>query len=927
MRRRTFLEMAGLGLANRLVPQAFAEGLDKRTAVRDANPGKLNPADLYGSGHFGRWEYDEHGLPAYRYTCDQLTDPLAVEPVDKAWQSPTNHMHQVGNRRLVGVVSNYGYIQVRQDEGSPKFLNDFCPEQDRYGAGIGFLADDHFVLNTYYTGAADWFDRIFGIGYLRKRVMAGRYEADQIIFAPHGDDPVLVSQVTITNHSSATVRPRWVEYWGCSNYQFSYRALMESGVLGGVPDAVQRRHDLAARFCHRFQSISNGKGLLEKQTFLGRTPQEEEAWRQTQAHLRAKPAGFFFGGPTPPLAPGTSMEDLSPPPTFLVSLDAPADGYATDAMQFFRGGIQHSLGARAPLNNDLSAHGPESAFLLERQLALNPGESRTIYFLYGYLPESFSAEALVAKYSENPELLWSRSCAQWKQEPPLFSTPDHPWVARETQWSSYYIHSGLTRDSFFREHILSQGAGYQYMAGLQGAARDPLQHCLPFVYTQPANVRAILRYTLKEIQPDGSIPYGIVGSGVPMPCVYRPSDLQLWLLWVASEYLLATRDQDFLKERIPLYPRQEAQAGDPTVLDLLHRSFLHLVETIGPGQHGLLRLLNGDWNDSIVYTHVTPEQSQQVFREGESVLNAAMAAYVFDYYARMLDYIDRPGWAHQARAKAKHQREAVQRQWYERWYRRAWLGQELGWVGEKQMWLAPQPWAFIGDCVPPEKEQILLTSIHELACRDSPIGALLQSQPDPTMKDKPGTGTNGGVFAAINGTLVWALSRLNGEMAWNEWMKNTLARHAETYPDMWFGIWSGPDAYNSILAKNPGATAPDFPVLNMHAHAWPLYSTVKLLGTEFNALGVRFKPTLPLDSYAFQSPLLGFTKSRNGYAGWYAPTAAGHWVIEITLPQPESARLSKLTVNGAPLAQRFSEGCMRFAGSSAPGTPLRWEIS
>jgi hypothetical protein len=32
----------------------------------------------YGSGHFGEWIEDEYGLPAYRYTCNQVKDPKAV---------------------------------------------------------------------------------------------------------------------------------------------------------------------------------------------------------------------------------------------------------------------------------------------------------------------------------------------------------------------------------------------------------------------------------------------------------------------------------------------------------------------------------------------------------------------------------------------------------------------------------------------------------------------------------------------------------------------------------------------------------------------------------------------------------------------------------------------------------------------------------
>lgn len=927
MKRRTFLELAGVGLANTLAPRTLLA----TQAAPQIRPGNQGPEPAatgdYGSGHFGRWQTDAHGLPAYRYTCDQLTDPLAVLPVDKAWRSPTDHMHQVGNDRLVAVASNYGHLQIRQDEGGPKFLNDYLPEEDRYGAGIGFLADDNgFVLSTYYTGAATTFDRIFGMGYLQKRVAAKAYVVDQILFAPRGDDPVLISQVTITNQSAQTVRPRWVEYWGCQNYQFSYRSLMESGVLTGAPIAVKRRREFAARFSHHFRKLPGGKGLLETQTFLGRSPDEEIAWQKTQESLGAKSTGFF-GGPPAPLAPGASMEDLSPPATFLVSLDAPADNFATHCKQFFGGSIDRPHGMATSLNNDLSAEGPESAFLLERMLVLKPGESRTISFLYGYLPERFSADELIAKYSAEPARHWAQSCAKWKSAAPVFSTPAHPWVEREAVWSSYYLRSGLTYDNFFREHILSQGASYQYLAGLQGAARDPLQHVLPFLFTDPAIVCSVLRYTLKEIQLDGSIPYAMVGHGVPMPCVYQPSDLQLWVLWVATEYVLATRDQEFLQERIPLYPRQDPRPDDPTVLDLLDRCFTHFTSAIGVGQHGLQRLYNGDWNDSIVYTHLTPEQRKEEFPVGESVLNAAMAAYVLDYYAEMLDGVGHHEPAARARNKAKGQREAVSAQWYGRWYRRAWLDDELGWVGEKQMWLEPQPWALIGGCVPQDKIATLMATIDELMRRPSPIGAMLQSQPDPTMKDEPGTGTNGGIFYAINGTLIWALSLTDGEMAWDEWQKNTLARHAEVYPDKWFGIWSGPDAYHSSLSTQPGGTGVDFPVLNMHAHAWPLYASVKLLGTEFRKDGIRFKPDLPLDEYQFNTPLLGFKKSSAGYSGWYGPSRAGDWRIEIRLPEAESRRLKNLTVNGKQEALHADSGSIRLGGIGSQAAPLRWDIS
>ena len=174
-----------------------------------------------GSGYFGEWIRDESGLPAYRYTCDQVHDPAAVSPVNPALRHPSDHTHQVGNDRLVGVASNYGYIQVRQDEGGPKFLNDYDPAHGHYAGGFGYLTDGRAKISTFYSGGSTNFERIFGCGYLRKKVEAAGYRVDQVVFAPFGDDPLLISQVRITNLGAQEANLRWVEYWGCQMFQFS----------------------------------------------------------------------------------------------------------------------------------------------------------------------------------------------------------------------------------------------------------------------------------------------------------------------------------------------------------------------------------------------------------------------------------------------------------------------------------------------------------------------------------------------------------------------------------------------------------------------------------------------------------------------------------------------------------------------------------
>jgi hypothetical protein len=164
-------------------------------------------------------------------------------------------------------------------------------------------------------------------------------------------------------------------------------------------------------------------------------------------------------------------------------------------------------------------------------------------------------------------------------------------------------------------------------------------------------------------------------------------------------------------------------------------------------------------------------------------------------------------------------------------------------------------------------------------------------------------------------------------MAWDEWKKNTFALHAQHYPDMWFGIWSGPDAYDSILAKHPGSTAPDFPVLDMHSHAWPLYTATKLLGLDFHPQGLNLRPVLPKDAYEFRSPLFGFGKSAPGhYSGWYAPARPGRWTINLTVVAAERAKVKGLRVNGAAVEFASSGNTITFSGDSREGQPLRWEL-
>src|SRR5262249_9010253 len=163
-------------------------------------------------------------------------------------------------------------------------------------------------------------------------------------------------------------------------------------------------------------------------------------------------------------------------------LDAPADGVSTNGKGFFgEGGAHRPAGLTKPLDGDLRRTGSDSALLLERRIELKPGESRTLTFLYGYLPSSFDLDSLAKKYHDCAQPALKTSSEHWGKSGLRFSAAPEPWIEREVTWNHYYLRSGLTYDNFFHQHILSQASIYQYVMGFQGAARDPLQHALPLL--------------------------------------------------------------------------------------------------------------------------------------------------------------------------------------------------------------------------------------------------------------------------------------------------------------------------------------------------------------------------------------------------------------------------------------------------------------
>jgi hypothetical protein len=217
-------------------------------------------------------------------------------------------------------------------------------------------------------------------------------------------------------------------------------------------------------------------------------------------------------------------------------------------------------------NTFLCLQGNRSALLLSRKIPmLQPGASVTLRFLWGYEPgsqpglaSSSTRDRLIAKYRAKRNLLQENAVA-WKASGAQFTTaePTLQWVGRELAWHNYMLRAGTTFDDFFGEFTVNQATGYLYEDGLNAAARDPLQHVLPLIATHPETARGVLRTTLKQmVKPDAwpqgfqrdLLPYSLMSHGLVWPDRERgPSDLDLWALLTAAEYVLETKDTAFLR--------------------------------------------------------------------------------------------------------------------------------------------------------------------------------------------------------------------------------------------------------------------------------------------------------------------------------------------------------------------------------------------
>ncbi|MBY0275549.1 hypothetical protein K2Z84_09410 [Candidatus Binatia bacterium] len=478
------------------------------------------------------------------------------------------------------------------------------------------------------------------------------------------------------------------------------------------------------------------------------------------------------------------------------------------------------------------AASPHPALEIASDLRLDPGADVVLWFRFGRddgTPPS------------DPAALFADTTTSLARRLPRASTHDAPEAAHEIPWHAAMLEGGLAIDRVIGGHSLDQGSAYAYVMGFNGAARDPLQHALPLVYSSPQLALSVLRNTCAWATPEGDLPYALDGAKRPTNIVFRPSDQNLWALWLAAEYAAATGDLAAFDEPLAYHPSRRAE---PVPLrEHLRRQLRFFSDVVGRGERGHVRILNADWNDLAIDD--SGVDRDVMIERGGSVLNSAMAAWVLPVFAGLAERLGERTLAAEARAQGEELRLLVAEAWNGRWFHRAYAP-GVAPVGDDDCWLEVQPWAILCGAADARQARALLDTIDAGHRAGSPLGARLRwpAPEDLVRAGSWGQGTRGGIWYAIDMTLVWAAARSGHALARDEWRRMTLGAHTAAYPEVWEGTLSGPDAWNAPESPRAGRTwAADgfamqaFPVANMHSHAQPLLAYVRLLGIEPTARG------------------------------------------------------------------------------------------
>ena len=462
---------------------------------------------------------------------------------------------------------------------------------------------------------------------------------------------------------------------------------------------------------------------------------------------------------------------------------------------------------------------------------LKSGESKVLSFVVGFKYDNENVDdiynSLLNKGKEDTKFR-----ALWKKILPDYSYQKDEIIRREQYWNTYVLEASAKYNDYFEETFIPQGMTYDYIWGLNAVARDHLHYSLPTNYYNPKLSKSIIRFVLKEMNPNGYFHYNVNGYGYAVPNLWNPSDLQLHVFWAVAEYLEKTEDYRFLKEETAYYPKRINYKA--SVIEKLRIAFDYLNDEITTGAHGLVKMLNGDWNDQIW----NEQPVTLYYPTAESHYNASMAIVVLKQLVEQLKIASK----HLQLAKEKEailklaERIAIYRKnmlkafiadlGNRNFVKRAYFNDKLE-MGAEHMHIESQLYTLMIDDIPIEQRQRIVKEVTKRLSNNEVLG-VRTTEKKVSDTFEAGTHENGGIWMYVQGMYALGALHIDVDKADDIIEKMSFANFAKNYPDYWPGQWTGADTVNSNLAKHPGLVSEngsmymEFPAYCTHIHSWPL---------------------------------------------------------------------------------------------------------
>lgn len=876
--------------------------------------------DWTGDGLWGRWEDDEDRLPSYRYDPDFSSIPRMPETTEKALaHSP---WHQIGNDRITASAHDAGHLQLYNSDRGLCCHTPYEPVLGCFGGGAGaisFHGEAPRALRRDLLPGGARMELRFGMGYARYRFDIRGARIELTHWCHDCGLPAVITDISIRPgreirepfafHLVHSIACWFIDFDPiCSGWR--RERFGESRILKIL--------SLYARYLlYPLRLTTNMRRMRYARSF------NYMISRDALGAVIVAPL-HRHGGSFDPALP--ARRQRHPLPFFSIS-EGGRDVHIVPAEDCCApDGLTRAFSPRHIYTGGERSYRRPIALL--HSFSINPGGRNRFRVIWGCGGPADISEAhrLLSRCDMREGLRESRERAFH------FSLPGLPWVKREWRWHGDYLRRAAMYDRYYESRTVRQGSAYYYIQGVDGAPRDHALFAAALAYLDPPLAREIIVTMLRGTHPDGRLPYALYGygksSGFGLHSV--SSDLYLFFLWAVCEYVFTARDFGFLDEAHPYYPRRLGNTR--TVREQISQSCRYLIDVLGTGEHGLIRSGTGDWNDFIQF-HAT--NRRLYVKKGESVYNTAMALYVLPHAARLLGLWDEEGSARLLEFSARLGK-ALRAQWNGKWLVRSYDGAGRA-IGDDRLFLEHSAWALVAGCLPNQQRDALVRRIRESLDLPSPIGAGILSPPARLRFNMvpPGWDTNGGVWPAANALLSWGYGKSNASFARESLLRNSLCAHAQSYPRVWYGIWSGPDSYNAHYAKNPGETfyhltpMADYPVMNSNAHASPLLAAIKLCGMEPDLDGFHIRPMLPDGSFALSTPHISLQKTPRALSFCYRAQAgikpAG---IDFTVEDPLCARgKPALSSRGLPLRYtRESRTRIRFTQALRPGMEISWRL-